>query len=256
MKDKKISILVANEVSMACDFYAQALNKHARFSVIAQTTTGREAVEAVLQSKIDVALIGASLADGPSSGLLAVKQIRERQPQVKSIVFLDCSNFSFVVASFRAGARGVFDPSRDIAFKQLCKCVEKVNEGQIWATGAELVEVMETFSEQRLPLQIVNADGMQLLTKREEDVVRLIADGLTNRQIALDLKLSEHTIRNNLFRIFDKLGVSTRVELALRAVSCSKQACSAEGNIGAWVFGSGETSMLMDDGKESEALLV
>ena len=76
-------------------------------------------------------------------------------------------------------------------------------------------------------MRVVNADGMRLLTKREEDVVRLVAEGLQNREIAKELKLSEHTVKNYLFHIFDKLGVSSRVELVLYAVSSAKSAQTA-----------------------------
>jgi DNA-binding NarL/FixJ family response regulator len=100
--------------------------------------------------------------------------------------------------------------------------VEQVQAGQIWADSSELSEVLETFS-QVAPMRVVNAEGMRLLTKREEDVVRLLAEGLQNRDIAQELKLSEHTIKNYLFHIFEKLGVSSRVELVLYAVSNSKR---------------------------------
>ena len=107
-------------------------------------------------------------------------------------------------------------------FKALCRCVEQVQAGQIWADSSELSEVLETFS-QLAPMRVVNAEGMRLLTKRGEDVVRLLAEGLQNRDIAKEFKLSEHTIKNYLFHIFDKLGVSSRVELVLYAVSNSKR---------------------------------
>jgi DNA-binding CsgD family transcriptional regulator len=71
---------------------------------------------------------------------------------------------------------------------------------------------------------VVSNTGEALLTRREEEVVHLVEDGLTNRQIAVNLGLSEHTVRNNLFRIFDKLGVSTRVELALYTMRHSRLA--------------------------------
>jgi DNA-binding CsgD family transcriptional regulator len=71
---------------------------------------------------------------------------------------------------------------------------------------------------------VVSNTGEALLTGREEEVVHLVEDGLTNRQIAVKLGLSEHTVRNNLFRIFDKLGVSTRVELALYTIRHSRLA--------------------------------
>jgi DNA-binding NarL/FixJ family response regulator len=69
------------------------------------------------------------------------------------------------------------------------------------------------------PIQFNNADGMPLLTRREEEVVRLVSDGLKNREIAQRLKVKEHSVRNYLYRIFEKLGVSTRVELILYAFS-------------------------------------
>jgi DNA-binding CsgD family transcriptional regulator len=92
--------------------------------------------------------------------------------------------------------------------------------------------VLEAFA-QLAPMRVVNADGMRLLTKREEDVVRLLVEGMQNREIARELNLSEHTIKNYLFHIFDKLGVSSRVELILYAVSSSKriQIAGIEGEV-------------------------
>lgn len=68
-------------------------------------------------------------------------------------------------------------------------------------------------------MRVVNAHGNTLVTPREEQVVALVAEGLSNRQIAEELGLSEHTVKKYLFRIFDKLGISTRVELVLYAVN-------------------------------------
>ena len=68
-------------------------------------------------------------------------------------------------------------------------------------------------------LRVVNSNGRSLLTPREEQVVALVADGLTNRGVAVELGLSEHTIKKYLLRIFDKVGTSSRVELVLYAIS-------------------------------------
>jgi DNA-binding NarL/FixJ family response regulator len=68
-------------------------------------------------------------------------------------------------------------------------------------------------------LRTVNAMGLKLLTPREEQVVALVADGLSNREAAHELSLSENTVKKYLFHIFDKLGISSRVELVLFAVS-------------------------------------
>ena len=131
-----------------------------------------------------------------------------------------------IVDAFRAGAKGVFCFSRS-EFKLLCKCVTQVHAGQIWASSSDLGHVMEAFS-QLAPLRVVNASGMKLLSKREEDVVRLVAEGFSNKGIASGLNLSEHTVKNYLFTIFDKLGVSSRVEVALYAVSSTARAQASE----------------------------
>src|SRR5208337_3999379 len=142
-------------------------------------------------------------------------------PGVKTVILLNEPERNLVVDAFRAGARGVFFMTSS-SFKSLCRCVEQVYAGQIWASSAELSEVMEAF-ELLAPMRVVDADGMRLLTKREEEVVSLLAEGMQNREIAKELELSEHTIKNYLFHIFDKLGVSSRVELILYAVSSTKR---------------------------------
>lgn len=219
-KPGEISILFANPNRLTRDVVMQALNRHKNFRTVASATTAQEVLDAVRSADVDVALISATLADGPLSGLGVLRQISEHAPKVKSVILFFDTECNLVADSFRAGAKGVFCLSRS-TLKMLCRCVEQVNAGQIWANTSELAEVVEVLS-QLAPIRVANASGTRLLTKREEDVVRLVAEGLQNREIAKKLKLSEHTIKNYLFHIFDKLGVSSRVELVLYAVSSAK----------------------------------
>src|ERR1017187_6243920 len=220
-KRSKISVLFASQHAMTRELLMGALNRHNQFHVVAEAASSQEIVKAVKSAGVNVALIALNLADGPLSGFGALRQIRESSPEVKSVILYYSPERHMVVDAFRAGARGVFCLSQ-ATFKSLCRCVEQVHAGQIWADSSELSEVIESFS-QLAPLRVVNANGMRLLTKREEDVVRLLAEGLQNRDIAQELKLSEHTVKNYLFHIFDKLGVSSRVELVLYAVSSTKR---------------------------------
>jgi len=218
---KHVSVLIAHGNAMTGELLAGALNRQSQFRVASTVTTAQEVLESVRSTVLDVALISATLADGPLSGIGVLRQMNERTPDVKKVVLLDNPDPSLIIDAFRAGAKGVFYPSQS-AFKTLCRCVEKVNEGQIWAKSGELSQVLDAFA-QLSPMRVVNADGIPLLTKREEDVVRLLSEGLQNREIARELNLSEHTVKNYLFRIFDKLGVSSRVELILYAVSSTKR---------------------------------
>ena len=226
-KHSGISVFIAYPHSITIELLSGALKRHRHFHVFGSATTAHDAIDVVKAVGPDVALINATLADGPMSGLGVVRQIREYAPNVKSVILLNGQDLNLVVDAFRAGARGVFFLSQS-TFKSLCRCVQQVFTGQIWASSRELVEVMDAFT-QLAPMRVVNGDGMRLLTKREEDVVRLVAEGMQNRDIARELKLSEHTVKNYLFHIFDKLGVSSRVELVLYAVTSTgrSQASSA-----------------------------
>ena len=217
----RICVLIAKTSAMARELLCSAFNRHAHFKVVAQVATGTEILECLKTARVDVALIDASLQDGPLSGIGTLRQMRESNSEVKSVVLFDSFDPQLIVDAFRAGARGVFCSST-AEFKALCKCVERVHAGQIWANSCELSHVMEAFG-QLAPLRVVNTAGLKLLSKREEDVVRLLAEGLGNREIARELSLSEHTVKNYLFRIYDKLGVASRVEVVLYAVSSTKR---------------------------------
>jgi DNA-binding NarL/FixJ family response regulator len=216
-----ISVLIASQTAMVGELFAGALNRKPYFRVVTSVTTAQEVLETAGSVDLSVALISANLADGPLSGFAALRHLRESAPHVKTVLLLDSPEPNLVFDAFRAGAKGVFCPSES-PFKALCRCVERVHAGQIWAKSSELAHVLETYCK-LAPTRVVNADGMKLLTKREEDVVRLLGDGLQNREIAHELNLSEHTVKNYLFHIFDKLGVSSRVELILYAASSAKR---------------------------------
>jgi DNA-binding NarL/FixJ family response regulator len=217
----RVSILIASPNVLPSQLMAAALNRQPQFHVVAIVSTTREILDVVKTAPLDVALIRATLADDLMGGLAALRHLRECAPELKTILLLDSQDMNLVVDAFRAGAKGIFYPSRS-TFKALCKCVDRVHRGQIWATSGELVLAMEAFAE-LVPKRVVDASGMRLLTKREEDVVHLLGEGLQNREIARKLSLSEHTVKNYLFHVFDKLGVSSRVELILYANSSTRR---------------------------------
>jgi DNA-binding CsgD family transcriptional regulator len=125
-------------------------------------------------------------------------------------MLLDSSKRENVLHAFHAGARGIF--SRHDSMEILSRCIRSVYEGQIWANSEQVSFAVEELARSPV-VRAVNANGLDLLSKREMDVVRSLAEGLTNREIAERLGLSRHTIKNYLFRVYDKLGVSSRLEL-------------------------------------------
>ncbi len=132
------------------------------------------------------------------------------------MILLDRADRQSTIDAFRAGARGVL--SRGAGLSALPKCVHRVSQGQVWASSDELGYLLDTFV-QTTPARTLTDNCCKLLTPREQAVVQLVADGMSNREIATQLKLSQHTVKNYLFRVFDKIGVSSRVELVLCALT-------------------------------------
>ena len=130
----------------------------------------------------------------------------------KCVLLLEREERDLVIEAFRSGAVGVFE--RDQSYDQLCKCIACVHRGQVWASSQQLRYVLEALCS-GVPPFITDAKGQLLLTERELEVVSKVAEGMKNREIAVLLNVSEHTIKNHLFNIFERLGISSRAELIL-----------------------------------------
>jgi DNA-binding NarL/FixJ family response regulator len=209
-------VLVVTSDNMTSELLKNAF-AHRRKGFTVETLTGssQKIIGELDAHKADVALISDELQDGPEAGMKVLQKTRNSNG-ASAIMLLKSSKPEHVVKAFRDGARGVFYRSHSL--KSLSECIQAVHRGQIWASNEDLEHLIRALSHSN-PLRLNNSNGMPLLTRREEDVVRLVADGLKNREIAQRLKVKEHSIRNYLYRIFEKLGVSSRVELILYAFS-------------------------------------
>jgi DNA-binding NarL/FixJ family response regulator len=209
-----IRVLAADSNRMNSQLLASALERDKRFQMLDIAPDGRGIIASVLREKPAVVVIGAEIDGNARKGFEVVRELRGLHPETRVVMLLDSSDRSQVVEAFRAGARGVF--SRNESLKHLAKCIHCVYQGQIWANSKELRYLLDALGE-ALPLRVIDAKGAELLSRREQEVVRCVAEGMSNREIAQRLGLTEHTVKNYLFRIFDKLGVSKRVEVVLYA---------------------------------------
>lgn len=214
--DAKISVVVSDFSHMNSELLARALSRVKSLTILKCSINFIDTLEAIVDLRPDVAVISTHLADGPYRGLEIIRRGRQLSTKTRYIVLMDDSDHEVVVDAFRAGARGLF--RRSASMYLLGRCISAVYNGQIWASSGDLQQVVEAL-ERAMPLRCVNAQGESLLTKREQELVPLVAHGLTNKEISTRLGLSEHTIKNHLFRIYEKLGISSRVELILYAVA-------------------------------------
>jgi DNA-binding NarL/FixJ family response regulator len=177
------------------------------------------------KQRVDVALVGSRGVRQESTAIPFLEQISCLAPSPRQIVVSEDMGREDVASLFRAGARGLVCGSQSDV-QMLMKCIRCVAAGEIWANGNQLDQLVRSLTLPR-SLKVTNVLGDSLLSQREEQVLQLLADGLSNRELAKTLKLSEHTVKNHLFRIFDKLGVSSRMEAVLYAISQREQRVSA-----------------------------
>jgi two-component system nitrate/nitrite response regulator NarL len=203
---------------MYCDLLSMAFFAvKERFHVVGTATSTTEISTVLQEYRPQVAIISDNLEEGPLAGIRILPEIRRSNPHTKILLVMGIPDRELVIEAFRFGADGVF--CRNSPFALLCKSLDAISQGEIWANATELRYVLDEFTKVPKPLKM-DPGVEQRMTKREADVVRWAVEGLSNLEIARKLGLTEHTVKNYLFRIFDKLGVSNRVELVL---SCLRQ---------------------------------
>ena len=225
--DRVTTVIVADSSRMDCQLLADAIQRHNNFRVVARASSCPEVLSAVREIKPDVAVISARLEEGVLSGLKVLRESRALHPRPRVIMLVDDESPELVVEVFRNGARGIF--SRSGVSAKLRKCIQAVHNGQIWINNSELELILAALMQAPVP-RLRTAEVAKVLTKREEEVARLVAGGLSNHDVSQRLGLSQHTVKNYLFHVFEKLGISTRVELVLYLLSQSKPTESKENN--------------------------
>lgn len=214
-RQDRLRVLAIDSISMSTQLLVEALARDAQFQMIESPANAAAILDLTKREKPHVAVISSKLGEDHAGGLDLLRELRAQSSSPRAIMLLDSSERTTVVAAFRAGAQGVF--CRTEPFRLLAKCIQCVGAGQVWANGTELQFVLDALTQPAMAH--FTGKGESLLSAREIDVVRCLSEGLTNREIAHRLKLTEHTVKNYLFRIFDKLGVSSRVEVVLYALN-------------------------------------
>ena len=209
-----VRVLIALSSPMDCQLLLAALKRsRQRLDPVACAVSKSGIMHCLSRGNVDVALINADLEDGGLAGLEVLPEIHASYQRTPVVTLFDAWHDDLIVHAFRAGAMGVFCRSEK-KLHMLWKCIIAVHRGQVWANTAQKQLLLKALREVT-PTRALSSPGMRSLAMRETQVANLVAEGVPTKELATRLSITEHTVNNYLFRIYNKLGISSRVELVL-----------------------------------------
>lgn len=183
------------------------------FRVIGEAATGREAVRYALETKPDIILMDIQMPE--LDGVAATKSILEENPDTRVIILTMYRQDRYVFEAIKAGARGYL--LKDADANDLVGAIRRVAEGETLLNAEMAASILDEFVKVRDELP-GDEHPISELTEREEDILRFLAQGASNHEIAAKLNVSEKTVRNRLSEIFSKLRLNNRTQAALYAL--------------------------------------
>jgi two-component system, NarL family, nitrate/nitrite response regulator NarL len=221
-------ILIADDHPVFRHGLRMLLEAEPDFVVVGEAADGAEVIQQLPQVKPDVLLLDLSmprlpgmevlreLAASPAvAGTPAVAGRPSLRGRVRTILLTVAIEKEQIIEALQLGARGVV--LKDGATELLIKAIRTVIRGQYWV-GREAVADLVGYLRRILPASAKSGEVPFQLTRREREIISAVAQGSTNREVAAQLSITEDTVKHHLSNIFDKTGVSTRLELALFAV--------------------------------------
>jgi two-component system, NarL family, nitrate/nitrite response regulator NarL len=213
-KNHKVRILIADDHTIFRDGLRRLLESEPEFQVIGEAGDGAEALTLSQQQKPDVLLLDLAMPRMP--GLDTLRELSTQGSPVRVILLTAAIEKKQIIEALQMGARGVV--MKDAATQLLLKSIRTVMGGQYWV-GRESVADMVAYLREQAALQPPSPAKSYGLTRRELEILSTIVSGLSNKEIAQKFSLSEDTVKHHLTNIFDKVGVSSRLELALFAIN-------------------------------------
>ncbi len=206
----KIRIFIVDDHTIFRQGLTEVFRLQPDMQAIGDSGSLKEASPLIVKHKPDVVLLDLRLPD--EFGLDLLKQMKELSPTSRTIVLTGSDEPPDVVEAMRLGARGFVQ--KHSATELLLKAIRKVHQGEIWLDNTMTESVLQAFQTGQAKPSVPAVP----LSTRERQILQLVVEGCKNREIATRLFISEKTVKNHLSNIFEKMGVSDRVELAVQAM--------------------------------------
>ena len=210
-----IRIVVADDHPVVRFGVRNMLQAEPGFEVVGEAEDGDDAITQTLELEPDILLLDLAMPRLP--GLEAMRAIMAKSPRVKIVLLTSTISVQQIIEALQIGARGIV--LKDSVVGDLGQALKAVTSGDYWIGGERVVNLLKALQELQAQAAAVPERKTYGLTPRELEVVSCIVEGCSNRDIAKQFTISEETVKRHLSNVFDKTGVSTRLELALFAIA-------------------------------------
>lgn len=226
MSTQSIRVLISDAQPIVLEGLRSILKQYPTIQVVGEASDGVETIEKAVHLEPDVLLLDIKMPR--VDGLTVLRSIQTRVPRTKVILFTTADNKDEFVEAMKLGCSGIL--LKETPTTLIEKSIQRVHAGEIWLDSSTTAAVIRHFSSPKdFPAAHITApppsagNGKSTreraqLSQREREIIVLIAQGYKNKEIAEKMFITEQTVKNHLHNVFDKLGVSDRLELALYAI--------------------------------------
>ncbi|MBZ0160846.1 response regulator transcription factor [Candidatus Methylomirabilis sp.] len=208
----RITVLIADDHAPSREGLRLVLAQENGIQVVDQATDGKQALTMMEALQPDILLL--NVHPPVVKGLDALSQIRAKSPGTKVLILADHPGDNFIIKALQCGAKGCL--SKTLTRADIIKAIRVTHAGELWAERKMLAQTLESL------LQTANAvaptEAHKTLTKREREIIKWVMQGMTNKEIAVQLEISDKTVKTHLSNIFGKLQISHRLQLLLSRI--------------------------------------
>ena len=212
--DSKIRIIIVEDHRLFREGLRLILSGEGSFEIVGESVNGLQAIDVISDLKPDVVLLDISMP--VLDGIQVIPIIKQKSPETKALMLTASEDQGNILEALKAGAKGYL--SKNTTISGLIKAIKVVNKGQLWVER----KLIARYFNGDITADIGREDRQEKtkgeLTPREQDVLRLLIKGFTNKKIANDLFISEKTVKSHLNKIFKKLNVNRRLDAILYAI--------------------------------------
>ncbi len=206
---KKKTVLIVDDHPLFREGLKSLIGRHAGFEVVGEAENGKQGIKKAKKLKPDLIVMDLSLPD--QSGIDVTRKIKSVLPETRIMMLSMHSKIDYITEAFRAGATGYV--VKESASERLVECLEAVSKGEYFLDTSISHKVVKSLVESDKKEAKITDAGYDTLTPREQQVMRLLADGLSTKDIAKELFISPKTVENHRTNIMNKLDLHSTIEL-------------------------------------------